>query len=127
MEDDEQLARDLQESLSANSPPLENGNSHGFQPIPYFFSSNLRYYIYLSIDLSMSIYRYIHVYIYIFNCRVQYCWCSIFIYLMIDMMCGLFGWSLCKWGRWRPGIGVVTMHEYFLSARVWDESDIHAA
>ena len=59
MKNDEQMARALQESSSANSPPRENGNSHGFQPIPYFFSSNLRYYIYPSI--------YIYIYIYIFE------------------------------------------------------------
>ena len=53
MKNDEQMARALQESLSANSPPRENGNSHGFQQI----RSNLRYYIHLSIYIYLYIYR----------------------------------------------------------------------
>ncbi|XP_078441924.1 LIM domain-containing protein [Wolffia australiana] len=42
LEDDEQLARALQESLNVESPPRENGHSHSFQPMPFFFSSGIR-------------------------------------------------------------------------------------
>ncbi|XP_008797001.1 protein DA1-related 1-like [Phoenix dactylifera] len=39
-EEDEQLARALQESLNADSPPRYNG--HIFQPLPFFFPSGFR-------------------------------------------------------------------------------------
>ncbi|URE22689.1 T-complex protein 1 subunit [Musa troglodytarum] len=40
LEEDEQLARALQESLNAASPPRENG--HAYQPAPLLFSSGFR-------------------------------------------------------------------------------------
>ncbi|CAA7404305.1 unnamed protein product [Spirodela intermedia] len=40
LEDDEQLARALQESLNVESPPRENG--HNYQLIPFIFSSGTR-------------------------------------------------------------------------------------
>ncbi|KAG6531198.1 protein DA1-related 1-like [Zingiber officinale] len=40
LEEDEQLARALQESLNVYSPPRENG--HSFQPMPFLFSSGFR-------------------------------------------------------------------------------------
>ncbi|KAK1317919.1 Protein DA1-related 1 [Acorus calamus] len=40
LEEDEQLARALQESLNVESPPRENG--HSYRPIPFFFTSGSR-------------------------------------------------------------------------------------
>lgn len=41
LEEDEQLARALQESLNVESPPHENG--HNYHPLPFVFSSGFRY------------------------------------------------------------------------------------
>ncbi|MQM15850.1 hypothetical protein Taro_048804 [Colocasia esculenta] len=40
LEEDEQLARALQESLNTESPPRENG--HIYQPMPFLFNSGHR-------------------------------------------------------------------------------------
>ncbi|XP_073103701.1 protein DA1-related 1 [Elaeis guineensis] len=40
LEEDEQLARALQESLNVESPPRENG--HNYHPLPFVFSSGFR-------------------------------------------------------------------------------------
>lgn len=47
LEEDEQLARALQESLNVESPPRENDRSYPpriFDQLPFFFSSRNRYY-----------------------------------------------------------------------------------
>ena len=46
MEEDEQLARAIQESLNIESPPQHgngNGNGNIYQPIPFPYSTGFRY------------------------------------------------------------------------------------